>query len=365
MQVSTEQLRKHLKQGIQPIYFVYGDEPLQIRDNTDMLRKASRYYGFEEREVYHADKNFDWQQLHQAACEISLFSSKKLIEIYLSTGKPGDKGSKAIVDYCKNRVEDNILLIYTGELDSSGKRSKWFKQLQSSAVIVAVYPLKDQKLTNWLIQRLYKEGLHCTDEALKFLAEFVEGNLLAADQEIIKLSLLYGKSDKTTDTTAITTAITTTEISTEQLLSAINDNSRYKGFDLFDTVLKGQNKQVLSMLNSFQHDGTAMPWLIFILAKEIRMLAIISAHQQHMHLSAAMSKVYIFAQRKALIERALTVLAKDKNSFNWQDPLVQLSTIDKISKGVIRGDPWISLSALLLEISNHISMAMGNNKMGH
>jgi len=190
MQVTTEKLRNHLKEGIRPIYFVYGDEPLQIRDNTDMLRKAAVYYGFEEREVYTADKSFDWHQLHQAASEISLFSSKKLIEIYLPTGKPGDKGSKALIEYCQNIIEDNILLIYTGEIESSVKRSKWFKQLQSSAVIVPVYPLKDQQLHNWIVNRLNQNGLQCDADAIKFLAEFVEGNLLAADQEIIKLSLL-------------------------------------------------------------------------------------------------------------------------------------------------------------------------------
>jgi DNA polymerase-3 subunit delta len=338
MQVTTDQLRNHLKQGIQSIYFVYGDEPLQIRDNTDMLRKAAYYYGFEEREVFNADRSFDWQQLNQAACEISLFSSKKLIEVYLPTGKPGDKGSKAIIDYCQNIVEDNILLLYTGELDGAVKRSKWFKQLQKSAVMVAVYPLKEQQLKNWLIKRLQKEELYCNNDAIIFLAELVEGNLLAADQEITKLSLLYGKG----------------EVSLEKLFQAINDNARYKGFDLFDTVLKGQSKQVLSMLNSFQHDGTAITWLIFIMAKEIRMLAIISAHQKQMPLSAAMAKTYIFAQRKALIENVLRRLNKDKNSFSWQQSLIKLSEIDKQSKGVLAGDPWATLTTLLVGMASHI-----------
>jgi DNA polymerase III subunit delta len=340
MQIATEQLRNHLKKGIHPIYFVYGDEPLQIRDNTDMLRKAAIYYGFEEREVYSADKSFDWQQLHQAACEISLFSSKKLIEIFLPTGKPGDKGSKALINYCQNFVEDNVLLIYTGELESSVKRSKWFKQLQSTAIMVAVYPLKEQQLYNWLRQRLQQNGLQCDVEAIKFLAEFVEGNLLAADQEIIKLSLLYEGE----------------MLSVNQILSAVGDNSRYKGFDLFDTVLKGHTSQVMAMLKSFESDGTAIVWLLFIIAKEIRMLATINAHQQQMNLSAAMNKVYIFAQRKALIEQVL----RQANTLDWNDYLLQLAEIDKQIKGISRGNPWTALNTLLLGISSHIHNCQNN-----
>jgi len=340
MQIATAQLRNHLKKGIHPIYFVYGDEPLQIRDNTDMLRKAAFYYGFEEREVYTADKSFDWQQLHQAACEISLFSSKKLIEIFLPTGKPGDKGSKALIEYCQNIFEDNILLIYTGELESSVKRSKWFKQLQSSAVMVAVYPLKDQQLHNWLVKRLQQNGLQCDAEAIKFLAEFVEGNLLAADQEIIKLSLLYAGE----------------MLSVKQILSAVGDNSRYKGFDLFDTVLKGQTSHAMAMLKSFESDGTAIIWLLFIIAKEIRMLATINAYQQQMNLSAAMNKVYIFAQRKSLIEQVL----RQAIPLDWNDYLLQLANIDKQIKGIERGNPWTTLNTVLLKISNHIYSCQTN-----
>ena len=209
---------------------------------------------------------------------------------------------------------------------------------------MAVYPLKDQQLKNWLVKRLQREELYCNNDALNFLAELVEGNLLAADQEITKLSLLYDKG----------------EITLDNLFNAINDNARYKGFDLFDTVLKGQAKQVLSMLNSFQHDGTAIPWLLFIIAKEVRMLAIITAHQKHMPLSAAMAKTYIFAQRKALIENVLMRLSTDNNdndnnnSFSWQDCLIQLSEVDKQSKGVITGNPWTTLSTLLVGISSHI-----------
>jgi DNA polymerase-3 subunit delta len=335
MQITTEQLRNHLKEGIRPIYFVYGDEPLQIRDNTDMLRKAAFYYGFEEREVYNADSAFDWQQLHQAACEISLFSSKKLIEIYLPTGKPGDKGSKALIDYCQNIIEDNVLLVYTGELESAAKRSKWFKQLQSSAVMVAVYPLKQQQLHNWLAHRLQQNGLQCDADAVKFLAECVEGNLLAADQEIIKLSLLYEGE----------------MLSVNHIMAAVSDNSRYKGFDLFDNVLKGQTSHVMEMLKTFEQDGTAIVWLLFIIAKEIRMLATIDAYQQQMNLPEAMKKVYIFAQRKPLIENVL----RQSNTINWNNCLLQLADIDKQIKGINTGNPWIALNAVLLSISQQLN----------
>ncbi len=345
MQVSTPQLRDHLKKGIQAIYFVFGDEPLQIRDNTDMLRKAAIYHGYEEREVYHADSSFDWDKLQQAACEISLFSSKKLIEIYLPTGKPGDKGSKAIINYCQNIIEDNVVLIYTSELESSSKRSKWFKQLQSSGVIVAVYPLKDQPLQHWLINRLRKEGLQCDNDAIHFLAELIEGNLLAADQEIIKLALLYKKNTSSKDLESI---------SLQQIIDAVQNNARYKGFDLFDSVLKGQSQHVQSMIDAFEQDGTAIIWLLFIITKEIRNLAIIRAHQQQMPLPSAMNKVYIFAQRKSLIEHVL----KNTTEIIWSDYLPQLCEIDKQVKGVNNGNPWMTLNTMLVKLSQQIDSSL-------
>ena len=353
MQVTTEHLREHLKSGIQSIYFVYGDEPLQIRDNTDMLRKAAYYYGYEEREVYTADTSFDWQQLHQAASEISLFSSKKLIEIYLPTGKPGDKGSKALIEYCQNIIDDNILLIYTGELESSAKRSKWYKQLQSVGVIVAVYQLKQLQLQHWLTKRLQQNGLQCNNDALKILADFVEGNLLAADQEIIKLALLYNARTNKTEPveTKVNKQSTLQILSAQQILDAVHDNSRYKGFDLFDTTLKGHSSQVLAMLKTFEQDGTAIVWLLFIIAKELRMLATIAAYQQQMQLSLAMNKVYIFAHRKQIIERVLRYPGK----IDWNDYLLQLAEVDKQIKGVSNGNPWMTLSTILLGISKQLN----------
>ncbi|MFK5985629.1 MAG: DNA polymerase III subunit delta [Pseudomonadota bacterium] len=350
MQLGTQQLREHLKQGILPLYFVYGDEPLQIRDNTDMLRKAAKYYGYEEREVYSADASFDWQQLHQAASEISLFSSKKLIEIYLPSGKIGDKGSKAIIKYCQNLISDNLLLLYTGELDSPSRRSKWFKQIQAAGVVVAVYPLKEQQLFNWLQTRLYKEGLQCDNEGIKFLAESVEGNLLAADQEIIKLGLLYKPALTSESPTKQSKPTDLENISLQQILAAVQNNARYKGFDLFDTVLKGQSTQVVAMLKTFEQDGTAIVWLLFILAKEIRSMAIISAYQQQMQLAAAMNKVYIFAQRKSLIEQVL----RKNTAINWNNYILQLAEVDKQIKGVAKGDPWLSLNSMLLKLSQQI-----------
>jgi len=182
---------------------------------------------------------------------------------------------------------------------------------------------------------LQQNGLQCDADAIKFLAEFVEGNLLAADQEIIKLSLLYEGE----------------MLSVNQILAAVSDNSRYKGFDLFDNVLKGQTSHVMAMLKSFEQDGTAIVWLLFIIAKEIRMLATIDAYQQQMNLPLAMKKVYIFAQRKPLIETVL----RQPNKINWNDCILQLAEIDKQIKGVISGNPWLSLNTVLVGISQHIN----------
>jgi len=339
MRVKAEHLRNHLKNGIQPIYFIYGDEPLQLRECTDMLRKAARYYQFEEREVYTADIQFDWQQLQYSASEMSLFASKKLIDLHLPTAKPGDKGAKALIEYAENIPEDTILLLHTGKLESATTRSKWFKALDKNAVLVQVWPLKDNQLKQWLVNRLHKHGLQLQADALQFLFEQVEGNLLSADQEIIKLALLH--IDQQSDAPTL--------LNLEQVAESVSDSSVYNSFDLFDTALKGNTVRVIKMLDTFAAEGQAIAFLLWMVTKELRLLATLSTQARTLGVAEAMTKTYIFQQRKPLLAKVL-----QQQTISWHNLLLTAAHIDYLVKGLEKGDPWAELKQLLISISRSI-----------
>jgi len=342
MRVKAEQLRNHLKAGIQPVYFIFGDEPLQIRECTDMLRKAARYYGYEEREVYTADKQFDWQELHYAASEMSLFSSKKLIDLHLPTAKPGDKGAAALIAYLDNIPEDTILLLHTGKLESATTRSKWFKALDKSAVLVQVWPLKDHQLQQWLIKRLRQHGLQLQPDALQFMLEQVEGNLLSADQEIIKLALLY--IENKTENPLL--------LDLEQVSNSVSDSSIYNSFDLFDTALKGDTPRVIKMLDVFAAEGLAIVLLLWMVSKELRLLANLSTQSKTLGVAGAMAKTYIFQQRKPLLANVL----QHHPEISWHNMLLTAARIDCLVKGIEKGDAWAELKQLLVDLSQAISV---------
>ncbi|MBF0264845.1 MAG: DNA polymerase III subunit delta [Gammaproteobacteria bacterium] len=348
MQIKANQLREHLKKGIQSLYFIYGDEPLQHRDYTDMVRKAAKYYDYDESERYSADNQFNWQEIQQSASSIGLFSSKKLIDLHLSSGKPGDKGAKFLVDYCEQIPEDTILLIHCGKFEGASKKTKWFKALDKTGVMVPLYPLKGHELSHWVQQRCYREGIQLETESLNVFLEHIEGNLLSADQEIIKLALLFKAAD-TENSQNITT------ISHQQLIDSINDSALYNPFELFDTALNGQSKLVLQMLKQFEQDGTALVYLLFLISKEIRLMATLSEYAKQMSIIQAMQKEYIFNNRKGLIQKVLS----NAPAINWEDYLLILADIDKISKGVatntkVISHPWNQLSQLLLEIAQSV-----------
>jgi len=341
MQIRADQLRENLKKGLKPVYFIYGDEPLQLRDYTDMVRKAAAYFGYTEVEKYTADASFDWQQLLQSSMEMSLFSSCKLIELHLQNGKPGDKGSKALISYSDNIPQDTVLLIYSGKLDSSVQRSKWFKTLDKQAVRVPLYPMDQNQALRWIAQRLQQEKLHLEQDSIMQLYLLTEGNLLACDQEIIKLGLHYNPQCKDIQ-----------NIHSEQLTHSLSDNSHFNYFHLFDTALKGQAQQVYRMMEQFQQDNTALMLLLALISKEIQFFSKVQEKCRTQSLQQALAGEYIFAQRKNLV---VTILNQHPH-LDWRGYLGQLSAIEQAFKGIVHPHqgplrPWKSLTLLLLEIS--------------
>lgn len=338
MQIRVDQLRNDLKKRQLPVYMVCGDEPLQHREAVDMLRKAAKYFGYEEREVYTAEAGFDWNNLLSSANELSLFASKKLIELHLPTGKPSDKGN-AFIAYCDNPPPDTILLIVAGKIESATKKSKWYKAVEQLAGIISVWPIEGQSLNQWLQRRLQAKGLQLQPDAVQLINDRVEGNLLAADQEIEKLSLLHP---------AAAAQGQLQQLDYEQVSDAVFDSARYNLFDLFDCALSGDLKRASRMLYGLQREGLSIILIMSLFTREVRMLAKMSAvlypqDNTGSNIDAALKVTYVYPKRKPLITQAL----RKTRPQLWHDLLIQLLQADKMAKGAAPGDAWDMMQLIL------------------
>ncbi|MCU7835934.1 MAG: DNA polymerase III subunit delta [gamma proteobacterium symbiont of Taylorina sp.] len=336
MQIRPEQLRNDLIAKQYPVYLLCGEEPLQHRECVDMLRKAAKYYGYDEREVYIADVHFDWSRLEVAASELSLFASKRLIELHIPSGKPSDKGA-ALIHYCENLPEDVILLIVAGKIESATRKSKWYKAIDKVAGIISVWPIAGTQLNQWLNKRLQLKKLSLQADSLQLINDRVEGNLLAADQEIEKLSLLYPSKDQML------------ALDYEQVSYAVFDNARYNVFDLFDCALSGDLKRASRMLYGLQREGQPIMLILTLLAREVRMLArMTEVMSQKQNIQEAMKGFYIYPKRKNLVTQAL----RNGKVEHWQQLLIRLLFADKMAKGIEAGDPWDLVQLVLAGIAN-------------
>ena len=211
LKLYPDKLSAHLKQKTAPVYFLHGDEPLQITELGDQLREHARLQGFDERQVFYASEDSDWAAFKEAASSLSLFAERRLIEVRLPTGKPGRAGGEQLKAYCQNPAPDVMLLITSSKLDRGGKSSAWFKAIDKAGVTIEAFPVSARELPRWLKARCQKHGLSADDTALELIAERVEGNLLAASQEVERLALLHPNATLTPD----------------DVLAAVSDSSRY------------------------------------------------------------------------------------------------------------------------------------------
>jgi len=260
MQVRLEQLAAHLQKGLRPIYTLWGDEPLLSQEAGDAIRAAARAAGHTERQVHTVSgAHFNWSGLIGASQAMSLFSDKQLIEIRIPSGKPGKEGSDALQRYCETLAEDVVTVVYLPKLDRQQQASAWFTALDAAGVSVRCDPIDRKALPQWIAQRLGAQGQRVQggeagQQALAFFADRVEGNLLAAHQEIQKLALLYPAG----------------ELSFEQIEVAVLNVARYDVFKLGEAVLAGQVSRALRMLDGLRAEGEAAVLVHWTLAEDIR-----------------------------------------------------------------------------------------------
>ncbi len=332
MQLRPEQLDAHLKKTLAPVYFLTGDDPLLMTEAADALRAAARARGFADREVLSVESGFDWDQLLAAAGNLSLFAEQRILELRLPTGKPGDAGAKALRAYVERPPEDTVLIILAGKLDASARKSKWVQALEQAGVMITLWPVDMHKLPAWIRQRMQDRGLKPEPEAVALLAERVEGNLMAAAQEIEKLLLLQGSGP----------------LSAAAVQAAVADSARFDVFGLVDTALSGEVARSQRMLTALRGEGVEPVLILWALAREIRSLAAMAREvAQGTSPGQVMAKYRVWESRKKPIGAALGRLRLPQ----WQRLLRQAAELDRVIKGQAPGNPWDELVQLTLRLA--------------
>jgi DNA polymerase-3 subunit delta len=327
MQLAPAQLAAHLKQGLQALYVLVGDEPLAHRECLDAIRQAARLQGFDERNSLLVERAFNWQQIASYGASISLFASRRLLEINLPSGKPGVEGGKALQALASQALSDTTVLIILPKLEREAKNSAWFSALEKQAVVINLEEVPASQLPKWIGARLAQQGQQASPATLEFLAHQVEGNLLAANQEVQKLGLLHPAG----------------ELSDEAVRQAVLNVSRYDAFQLGEAVLAGDSARTVRILQGLQDEGenavAVMNPLMWVLRP---LLGIKQAELRGENIMQAMTSARIYGERQALVKRALSRLSLRQ----LEAALQKLADIDKTAKGVMQGDAWLEISRL-------------------
>ncbi len=339
MQLRSDQLAGHLAKGLRSLYTVYGDEPLLVQEATDAIRVAARAGGHSERQVHTvAGAHFDWSGLIGASQAMSLFADKQLIEIRIPSGKPGKEGSEALQRYCAHLSGDVVTVLQLPKLDRTQQSSSWFTALDAAGVTLRVDPIEREALPTWIAQRLSAQGQRVQggeagQHTLAFFSDRVEGNLLAAHQEIQKLALLYPAG----------------ELSFEQIEAAVLNVARYDVFKLGEAILAGQVGRALRMLDGLQAEGEAAVLVHWTLANDILALKRVKDAVNHgKPLPMALREARVWGNKERLFERVVPYLDTDA--------LARLVEAAQVCDGLVKGlrhrdwplDAWEGLRRLVL-----------------
>ena len=329
MRLNLARLKGHLNQGLKPIYLITGDEPLQKGEAGDNIRLTAKNAGYLNREIFSVEGNFNWNQVSLAADNLSIFADKKIIDIRVPTAKLGIEGSKMITAYCQQPADDTLLIISIAKLTSASLKSRWVKAIEKIGVITQVWSLTGQDLMSWLQQRLSQRGLQLDQTGIKILASRIEGNLLAASQEIEKLYVLYGQGSLTS----------------AQVQAVVADSSRFDVFNLTDAVLSGRINRTIKILHGLRAESVVAPVVLWALTRELRCLLELKTA---MNKEQVFRKYHVWDKRKQLINKALMRL----NLIDLQQAVILSAKADRQIKGQQSGEPWETLLAVCLQLSS-------------
>ncbi|MBP0600685.1 DNA polymerase III subunit delta [Herbaspirillum sp. LeCh32-8] len=336
MQLRHDALDNHLVKNLAPLYVIASDEHLLALEAADKIRRAARANGYTEREVLVVERSFKWGELLAANQSQSLFGDKKLIELRIPTGKPGKDGGAALQDYAASLSPDNLTIITLPKLDWATQKAAWVGALQQAAVYIDIPLVERAQLPGWIGNRLAAQQQSADRPCLDFIADRVEGNLLAAHQEIQKLALLYPSG----------------KLSFEQVQDAVLNVARYDVFKLNEAMLSGDVARLTRMMDGLKGEGEALPLVLWAVTEEIRtLLKLKSGMAQGKAVGALLKEYRIWGPREKLMEPALRRISLSA----LQSALQEAALIDRMVKGLrakaFAGDPWDALSQLGLKLA--------------
>jgi len=333
VKLTADKLKQQLSKGLSPIYFVTGDEPLLVGEVTDAIRTAARKQGYEERESHSADARFDWAALLGGLDNLSLFASRKIVEVRLTTGKPGREGGAALVELVANPPPDTLFIISSPRMDKRTAAAKWASALEKDAVRVDVKMPAPEQLPAWLTGRMRQAGLDCDAEGIEILAARIEGNLMAAQQEIGKLQLLVGEGRVTGD----------------MVRRSVADGARFDVFQLADAAIGQDTGRAVRILYGLRKEGIAPALVSWALAREASLLVTLwTKLDQGTPPGRAMGEARIWSNRQPLFSRALA--SHDEGSI--RELAARVALTDRIVKGAALGQPWNALLDLVMGIAH-------------
>jgi len=329
----AEQLAGSLQRGLVPVYLIGGEEPLLLQECCDQVRETAKAAGFVERHVLQVERNFDWSELQQAAAP-SLFASQKIIDLRLRTGKPGREGAKVLTEWAAEPDPNFVLLVSCEQWDAASRKSKWAACLEKAGQRVDIWPIKAQELPGWLEQRMLQHGMRPEPDVLRILADRLEGNLLAARQEIDRLALIRGAGT----------------VSVDDVMKVVANSSRFDAFALAEHMLTGNLSDGLRVAAGLRRMDTPLPMLLGALIRELKTteafrLAMRGGEQETM----AFRHLNVWHNRQNTMRSA----ARRLNTRRLFEAFKLLSLIDRQSKGRAAGDPWQSIDTLMLFLAAH------------
>jgi DNA polymerase-3 subunit delta len=331
--LSTEQLPRELARRIAPLYTVYGAEPLLALEAADRIRAKARESGYGEREILTVESGFNWADLRFAGRSLSLFAARRLLELRIPGGKPGVEGAATIEAHVRDLPPDTVTLVQLPDMDWRAVKAKWFTELAAAGVTVVANLVPRSELAQWIAGRLKAQGQHADTATLQFIADRVEGNLLAARQEVQKLGLLFPQG----------------ALAFEDVEQAVLDVARYDPYKLGEALFSGDTAYLLRMLAGLEGEGVAPPMALWSVAGDLRKVVQVAARlAAGASEQSALKAAKVWGPRQALIARAARRLPLSR----LEDALVAAAEVDRIVKGLKRGDPWRELARLALSLAS-------------
>jgi DNA polymerase-3 subunit delta len=333
MRITSEQLQQHLARELRLLYTVFGDETLLALEACDRIRARARAEGYTEREVLTADAGFRWSELGFAGSSQSLFAARRILELRVPGGRPGADGAEALQRYCEAGPPDTVTLIVLPALDWRAQKAGWFETLDRAGIVVEAKPVPRRALPEWLAGRLRAQGQDADRETLEFIAERVEGNLLAAHQEVQKLGLLHPPGP----------------ITYQQARDAVLDVSRYDVFNLGEALLEGDVARIARMLEGLKGEGVAPPLVLWAIAEEARAVA-----RALDALAAGHAPPRLWREAKVWGNSHQELMHLNLRRFSKEQveaAIAHAARADRVAKGLIRGDVWSELLQLCLRFA--------------